>query len=108
MRNVKFNEIVISRLSDLDMTRTKLAEKLGVSNGQITHYLKGDNEIPFQNMVKICDILNLNLNEIFGIYDASITKEEMAMIEKYRMLNDDSKKECELIIDYILYRQRNK
>lgn len=108
MKNVEFNKIVIDRLSSLDMTRSKLAEKLGVSNGQITHYLKGDNEIPFQNIVKICDILNLNLNQIFGIYDASISKEEMQIIEKYRMLNDDSKNECELIIDYILHRQRNK
>ena len=49
-----FGELIRQRLKELNMTQSKLAYKLGVSKSQISHYISGHNEVPFQNVAKIC------------------------------------------------------
>lgn len=101
-----FGELIRRRLKELNMTQSKLANKLGVSKSQISHYISGHNEVPFQNVAKICKILNLNLNKLYGIYDGSIDDDEMHMVERSRYLNDMHKQELMDYMNYLIYKQR--
>lgn len=107
MENINFGKLIKLRLDELHMTQGKLAKKIGVTPSQVSHYLTGRNEIPFQNMVKICKILNLNLNEVYGIYDGDITNEEMKLLEVTRNLQPEHKEELINYTNYLLYKQRN-
>lgn len=107
MENINFGELIKHRLDELHMTQSKLAHKIGVTPSQVSHYLTGKNEIPFQNMVKICRILNLNLNEVYGIYDGNISREEMKFLEIIRSLHPNQKDELIHFTNYLLYKQRN-
>lgn len=107
MENINFGKLIKLRLDELHMTQGKLAQKIGVTPSQVSHYLTGRNEIPFQNMVKICKILNLNLNEVYGIYDGDVTNEEMKLLEVTRNLHPEHKEELMNYTNYLLYKQRN-
>lgn len=103
-----FGELIRQRLKELNMTQSKLAYKLGVSKSKISHYISGHNEVPFQNVAKICKILNLNLNKLYGIYDGSMNDDEMRMVELMRYLNEANRQELADYMNYLLYKQREK
>ncbi|WP_416325099.1 helix-turn-helix domain-containing protein [[Eubacterium] hominis] len=107
MENINFGKLIKQRLKELNMTQGKLANKLGVTASQVSHYLTGKNEIPYQNMVKICKILDLNLNRFYHIYDGAITEEEMKLIETYRLLDATQQTELSHYMNYLLYQQHH-
>lgn len=51
-RNMKFNE---------------LAAKLGVKPSAVSNWINGTNSIDIEKLVNLCDILNVTLNDIYGI-----------------------------------------
>lgn len=45
----------------------ELARRLGWSVQRIHHYIKGEREINAEYIVSICDALNTDVNEVFGL-----------------------------------------
>lgn len=48
---------------NLGLTQIELAEKVGVKSLSILKYEKGERDIPFSLLVKICNVLNINIKE---------------------------------------------
>ena len=106
MNTKDFGKLIRKKLKEKNMTQAKLAEKLNVSKMQVSHYLNGQNDIPYQNMVKICSILNLNLNAFYGIYDAKVFNQEMMLIELCRNLSAEEMNEVISFATYLAYRRK--
>lgn len=106
MNTKDFGKLIRKKLKEKNMTQAKLAEKLNVSKMQVSHYLNGQNDIPYQNMVKICSLLNLNLNAFYGIYDAKVSDREMMLIELCRDLSEEEMKEVISFATYLKYRRK--
>ena len=106
MNTKDFGKLIRKKLKEKNMTQAKLAEKLNVSKMQVSHYLNGQNDIPYQNMVKICSILNLNLNAFYGIYDAKVSNQEMMLIELCRNLSAEEMNEAISFATYLAYRRK--
>ena len=107
MENKNFGKLIKQRLKERNMTQEKLADKLGVTPSQVSHYLLEKNEIPHQNVVQICKLLDLNLNEYYQIYDSDINEEEMHLIEEYRHLKSKHQKELSNYLSYLRYKQEH-
>jgi transcriptional regulator with XRE-family HTH domain len=59
------NSIALSvneRLSELEMTRSDLAQKLGVDKSAVTQILSGGNNPKLSTLIKLADALELDLN----------------------------------------------
>ncbi len=58
---MNFSKIVVSRLFELQMTRIELAEKTGISTSYIAQLLKGKKRWNEDTIVKICNVLKLEI-----------------------------------------------
>ena len=50
------------------MTQIQLAEKMEKSQGHISQYESGDRELSYEDIIKICQILQIEPNELFNLY----------------------------------------
>ena len=46
------------------MTQTQIAQKVGVSQQTISHYLKGDKMPSLDTLANLCEVLDLDANDI--------------------------------------------
>ena len=46
------------------MSQQQVADKLGLDRSAISHYENGDSQPTFKNISKICEILNIPVEEI--------------------------------------------
>lgn len=58
---IEFNEKIVKRLKELNLSRTELANKLGVSKAFITKLLNGNPNLTIKTMVSIAKALDCNL-----------------------------------------------
>lgn len=58
---IEFNEKIVKRLKELNLSRTELANKLGVSKAFITKLLNGNPNLTIKTMVNIAKALDCNL-----------------------------------------------
>lgn len=83
------------------MTQRELANKLGVKHNAISSWEKGINSIDTDVLFKICHILNISINDIFGespnINENVYSKKEVILIQQYR-----EKKDLQKAIDILL------
>lgn len=49
------------------MTQTELAEKLNLSQNAISQYEKGDRDPSTQTIYRLCEILQIDFNELYNI-----------------------------------------
>ena len=61
--NVRFN---LSRLIENTISQKDLAQKLGVSQSAVTNWIKGNNSPDIEMVAKICEVLNISVNELFS------------------------------------------
>ncbi len=84
-----------------NLTQKKLAEKIGVKNNTISQWENGTNSIDIELLFKICDILGVSINDMFGAYSTdfnkSLSKEESTLLDNFNTLNKEGK---EKLIDY--------
>ena len=63
---MKMNERIVQLLSNVQMNQKELAEKSGVTESAISHYIKGDRVPRGVNLKKIAVALNTTVDDILG------------------------------------------
>lgn len=61
-----FNERLQQAISRSGMTQKELAEKVGITEAAVSHYLKGDRMPRSAVAVKLADVLNMSVDELMG------------------------------------------
>lgn len=65
-----FNYELIKHLRKLhNVTQKELAEKLNIARGTLANYETGKRTPDFSTLVRICDVFNVSICEIFEKYD---------------------------------------
>ena len=62
----QFNERLQQAISMSGMTQKELAEKVGITEAAVSHYLKGDRMPRSAVAVKLADVLNMSVDELMG------------------------------------------
>lgn len=66
----------------------QIAEQMGVSEGSISNWFSGRNAIDIDNLYKVCCLLNVSLDQIFGIEPLNpeivLSDDEARLIAAYR------------------------
>jgi len=63
-RSQKVALMVLSRLDELKMTQTMLADKLGITKQQVNKWVKGNENFTFETISKLEDVLDFQILEI--------------------------------------------
>lgn len=66
---MQFYNILESALQNKNMKQKELADILGVHPSNISQYVRGKTEPDFNTLMKICQILDIDLTELFHIND---------------------------------------
>ncbi len=85
-----------------NLNQKELAQKLKVTQSRLSNWETGANSMDIDTLYKICQALNVSINDMYGIYpDADITLNfnEQQLIEKYRKLDAYSKETIEYLIE---------
>jgi transcriptional regulator with XRE-family HTH domain len=76
------------------MSRKELAQKLNVSPSAVTNWTTGKNSPDIEAVAKICKILKITVNDLFGIKDKANTLDELEkqMIDEFRSMTTSEQK----------------
>jgi repressor LexA len=84
------------------LTQKALAYALGVSHNTISQWESGTNSIDIDTLYRVCKILCVSINDMYGAYANALTeqysKAEKKIIDDFRLLNTEGQ---EKIIEYI-------
>lgn len=85
-----------------NMTQQNLANILGVGKSAISQWENGGNSIDIDTLTRICDIFNVSVNDMFGIY-SNVQAEQLLPFEKliinhFRSLNQEGQ---DKVVEYI-------
>ncbi len=101
-----FGKLLTDAMDVSDITQKELAGKLGVSSSTVSYYCKDKRIPPYPVMVKICKILQFNLNEIYQIPSNQISNDELMLLRKYEALENDDKEFFDKLIDVMLSNEK--
>lgn len=86
------------------MSQKELAQKLGVVPSRISNWETGANCPTIDILFEVCEILNVSINDIYGVYPNSkfvLEYEEQELVKKYRELDDHGKE----MVDFTLEKE---
>lgn len=63
----KFPKQLQQAIKENGLNQTKLAELLNTSQQTISHWCTGENEPSLDDLIKLCQILNISADELLGI-----------------------------------------
>lgn len=69
-----FGENLKEEMKARKITQTKMAKILNISQVSVGYYIKGEREPSISTIRKICEILEVTPNELFGIYEWQFTE----------------------------------
>lgn len=59
---------------DADLSQTKLAQKLGMSQTGYSKYETGENDIPTAILIRLSDLYNVSIDYMLGVSDCKARK----------------------------------
>ena len=100
-----FSENLIKLRKNKGFTQQQVASKLGIDRTTYTKYETGVSEPGFEMLIRLSQMLNVSLDELFGgpvndpltaaVSDSraeSLSEDELELIAAYRGLNKDEKR----------------
>ena len=106
----KLKELRIKKSPPKGLTQEEVANALGIPRGTYAHYELNKREPDTEMIVKLADFFAVSIDEMLshkvngGLYSA-LTQTEKKILENYRKLNAENKKEIDNLIDFKLYQQ---
>lgn len=88
----------------IGMSQKELAKKLGVVPSRISNWETGANCPTIDILFEVCEILNVSINDIYGVYPNSkfvLQYDEIEHIKKYRALDPHGKE----MVDFTLLKE---
>lgn len=89
------------------LSQKELAKRLNVTPSRISNWEQGANCPTIEILFEVCKILNVSINDIYGVYpdlDMRLSFDEREHLEKYRFISKYSTDGKEAV-DYILNRE---
>lgn len=86
------------------MSQKELAKRLGVVPSRISNWETGANCPTIDILFEVCEILNVSVNDIYGVYPNSkfvLQYDEIEHIKKYRVLDSHGKE----MVDFTLLKE---
>lgn len=75
--------------------QVEISEYMGISQGTVSNWFKGTNSIDIENLAKLCQFLEVSLDQVFGVEPLPtgtlLSKDESELLEYYRSLNKTGK-----------------
>ncbi len=66
-------------------TQVSLAQHVGLTKAAVSNWTKGSTSPDINNIISICEFLDISINDLFGHYDEKhLTVEEKIMLQEYR------------------------
>ena len=88
----QFNERLQQAISRSGMTQKELAEKVGITEAAVSHYLKGDRMPRSAVAVKLADVLNMSVDELMrGNTETSFDEVYKIVARSAKQLDNDQK-----------------
>lgn len=78
-----------------------IAAHMGVSEGAVSHWFKGDNSLDIDNLYSICQFVGVSLDQIFGIdpfYVSVLNAEENELVLAYRIAGKETRENIRSIL----------
>lgn len=95
----------ITRYRELSgMTQKELAQKLNVTPSRISNWEQGANCPTIDILFKVCEVLGVSINDIYGVYPEAkirMSYDEIEHIKKYRILDQHGKE----MVDFTLEKE---
>ncbi|MFR8171149.1 MAG: helix-turn-helix domain-containing protein [Marvinbryantia sp.] len=95
----------ITRYRELSgMTQKELAQKLNVTPSRISNWEQGANCPTIDILFKVCEVLGVSINDIYGVYPEAkirMSYDEIEHIKKYRVLDQHGKE----MVDFTLQKE---
>lgn len=100
---VLFGTTLQQSLKHCRMSQAALADILGVSRNTVNNWIGDKYKPEHEQIVRICSILGITLNELYGYSDKDeLSRAEKNIIRNYRMLSETNKRTVEKIVYDIL------
>lgn len=95
----------ITRYRELSgMTQKELAQKLSVTPSRVSNWEQGANCPTIDILFKVCEVLGVSINDIYGVYPEAkirMSYDEIERIKKYRVLDEHGKE----MVDFTLQKE---
>ena len=82
--------------------QVEIAQMLGISKASVTNWRKGTNSPNIEYLDKLCDIFNIQINDIFERHEnretENLTTDEVKLLNNYKQLNQEGKEKA---LDYV-------
>ena len=82
--------------------QAEIAQMLGISKASVTNWIKGTNSPNIEYLDKLCDIFNIQINDIFEKHEnketENLTTDEKKLLNNYKQLNQEGKEKA---LDYV-------
>ena len=78
-----------------------IAAHMGVSEGAVSHWFKGDNSLDIDNLFSICQFVGVSLDQIFGvdpIVVSVLNEDENALLIAYRKAGTETQENIRSIL----------
>lgn len=83
-------------------SQAEIAQILGISKASVTNWIKGTNSPNIEYLDKLCNIFNIQINDIFERHEEqnkeTITSDEEQLLNNYKLLNREGKEKA---LDYV-------
>jgi transcriptional regulator with XRE-family HTH domain len=67
------------------LTQKQLAEKIGVQNSAISNWENGTNSIDIETLFKVCEVLGISMNTVFGTEETKPKVKQSPVLTKYNL-----------------------
>ena len=91
------------------LSQRQLAQKLNVTPSRVSNWEQGANCPTIDILFKVCQILNVSVNDIYGVYSSSrliLSSSETEHIKKYRSLDEAGRQVIDSVLNIELQRSR--
>ena len=69
-----------------------ISERLAISQGSVSNWIKGTNSIDIENLAELCVFLGVSLDQIYGVApitpEVSLSSVEKELLSLYRSMNE--------------------
>jgi Predicted transcriptional regulators len=104
-KNISKN--IVKYREKVGLSQKELAQKLNTTSSRISNWEQGSNCPTIDILFEVCRVLNVSINDIYGVYpdsEMTLSYDEQECIKKYRFISEHSPEGIETI-NYILDRE---
>lgn len=88
----KIQYALVTLMDENGTKGTELAEAIGVKKQSVSGWRRGETSMDVDNMIAVCDYYGITMDEFVGRGTKAAKSEETRLVELYRALGDDDRR----------------